>query len=1059
MRTNLPVTEHEIELRDDHLIVSRTDLKGRITYVNRDFLQVSGFSEVELLGEPHNILRHPEMPASAFKDLWQTVQQGRPWRGMVKNRSKNGDFYWVEATVTPIREKGEVVGYMSVRRKASREKIDNAVALYREVNAGRARLESKQGFFERLSVGGKVTLAAGLVITLVLGATSLVVGSRAHGLLESRSIQGLAEQMRLVRSNVENTANQLNREAKRLNDVFAAQFAEQWLVDSPPAGAQTVLKNGGKAINGQFAEVDKFTAASGAVATVFVRSGDDFYRISTSLKKEDGSRAVGTPLDRSHPGYARLLAGSGYVGKAVLFGRDSYTSYAPIKSADGQVIGATFIGLDFTEQLRLLKESLKAIRIGEGGYVYVVDAKAGPDYGKLLVHPAKEGSNLLAAKDASGREFIKELLDNKGGVVRYGWKNEELGQTAERAKVVVGEHFPEWNWVIAGGLDIDEIRQDIFSILPMFFMAGVVALLLLVVLVSQVVKRLIIGPLNQVGQVLNRVAEGDYTADSAIPLDRPDEIGKLAQVLTSMQIRMGFEVAETKRVAAETMRIKMALDGSSTPMTLSNEQNVLIYMNRSAEALWQKMEPEMRKRVPGFAVANMYSHSLVDFFDDESIKAAYRVELTAARTLDVVMCGRILLVTATPVRDAQGHYLGRASQWIDRTEEVGVENEVAEIVSGAARGDFSRRVAVDDKNGFFLRLASDLNRLMETSQQGLDDIALVLSAMAEGDLTKSIDADYEGTFGQLKEDTNQTVTRLREIIGQIRQSTDAINTAAKEIASGNQDLSSRTEEQASSLEETASSMEELTGTVRLNAENARQANELAGNAQLVAVRGGEVVGQVVQTMSAIHHASNKIFDIIGVIDGIAFQTNILALNAAVEAARAGEQGRGFAVVASEVRSLAQRSAAAAKEIKGLISDSVDKVEVGNRLVDQAGRTMEEVVASIGRVARIMTDISDASREQSVGIDQVGLAVTQMDEVTQQNAALVEEAAAAAESLEEQAHTLAQAVAVFKIAEQRRVSRLSAPRNHPVEEKSRLERPGRKTQANLPGSLDDEWEEF
>jgi methyl-accepting chemotaxis protein len=334
--------------------------------------------------------------------------------------------------------------------------------------------------------------------------------------------------------------------------------------------------------------------------------------------------------------------------------------------------------------------------------------------------------------------------------------------------------------------------------------------------------------------------------------------------------------------------------------------------------------------------------------------------------------------------------------------------------------------------------------------------------MAGGNLSQTISADYAGTFGQLKDDTNATVLRLQEIVSQIKDATDAINTAAKEIASGNQDLSSRTEEQASSLEETASSMEQLTGTVKQNADNARQANELAGTAQQVAVKGGEVVSQVVDTMSAIHHSSTKIADIIGVIDGIAFQTNILALNAAVEAARAGEQGRGFAVVATEVRNLAQRSAAAAKEIKGLISDSVEKVETGNRLVDQAGRTMEEVVSSIKRVAKIMADISDASREQSAGIEQVSLAVSQMDEVTQQNAALVEEAAAAAESLEEQAHNLAQAVSVFKLDEGRGAPRLAAPRSAPRSAAPQLQQSesmrSKKAPA-LPASLDDEWEEF
>jgi len=257
--------------------------------------------------------------------------------------------------------------------------------------------------------------------------------------------------------------------------------------------------------------------------------------------------------------------------------------------------------------------------------------------------------------------------------------------------------------------------------------------------------------------------------------------------------------------------------------------------------------------------------------------------------------------------------------------------------------------------------------------------------------------------------------QLSSIVRGIKSSSDTITGAASEIAAGNADLSSRTEQQASSLEETASSMEELTGTVKQNAENARQANQLAAGASSVAVKGGEVVSQVVSTMSSINESSRKIADIIGVIDGIAFQTNILALNAAVEAARAGEQGRGFAVVASEVRTLAQRSAAAAKEIKGLITDSVNKVGDGTRLVDQAGKTMQEIVESVKRVTDIMAEIAAASQEQTSGIEQVNQAIVQMDQATQQNAALVEQAAAAAESMQAQAQGLTKAVSIFKLS--------------------------------------------
>jgi len=305
---------------------------------------------------------------------------------------------------------------------------------------------------------------------------------------------------------------------------------------------------------------------------------------------------------------------------------------------------------------------------------------------------------------------------------------------------------------------------------------------------------------------------------------------------------------------------------------------------------------------------------------------------------------------------------------------------------------------------------------------------------------------------------------LVKVVAQVRMGTDTVATASTQIAAGNLDLSSRTEEQASSLEETASSMEELTSTVKQNAENARQANQLVVSTADVAAKGGAVVGQVVDTMASIKDSSRKIADIIGVIDGIAFQTNILALNAAVEAARAGEQGRGFAVVASEVRNLAQRSAGAAKEIKTLIEDSVGKVDAGSELVDEAGKTMDEIVTSVKRVTDIMSEIAAASQEQSAGIEQVNQAVTQMDEVTQQNAALVEEAAAAAESLQDQAAKLAEAVSVFKLESGAYSTRAELPILKDVVKP--LPKKVRATSARAPQPRKlaavgggDEWEEF
>ena len=335
-------------------------------------------------------------------------------------------------------------------------------------------------------------------------------------------------------------------------------------------------------------------------------------------------------------------------------------------------------------------------------------------------------------------------------------------------------------------------------------------------------------------------------------------------------------------------------------------------------------------------------------------------------------------------------------------------------LAAARDGDTAHRIDVTQMQGFQKQLAEGINGLVQLFGEVLDDAGRMMQGLARGDLRERMRGQYQGVYARLASDANSAAQAMAETIGGINAASRTIRQAAAEIAAGNADLSSRTEQQAASLEETAASMEELTSTVRGNAENARSANQLAIGAGDVAERGGSVVRRVVDTMGEINAQSRKIEDIIGVIDGIAFQTNILALNAAVEAARAGEQGRGFAVVASEVRSLAQRSAAAAKEIKQLISDTVERVGSGSQLVDSAGATMAEIVSAVKRVTDIMGEISAASAEQTAGIEQVSATVTAMDDATQQNAALVEEATAAARTLEEQANQLADAVARFKL---------------------------------------------
>jgi len=543
-------------------------------------------------------------------------------------------------------------------------------------------------------------------------------------------------------------------------------------------------------LNMNFKAVDLFTAQTGRVATIFVRQKDDFVRISTSLKKENGERAIGTSLDKNGAAYKNIIEGKSYVGNAVLFGRQFITQYDPVKSSDGKVIGILFVGSDFTESAKHIKEQIRPLKIGDTGYFYAINSKEGSDYGLLTLHPGKEGQNVLASKDADGHEFIKEMLEKKEGIISYPWINKELGETEVRKKMVAYKTNKNWNWLIAGGVYTDEFTRESKSFINMISGLTIIVLLIMGAALYYTMRRRLSQPLQEVSEAAMQLASGDLTV--SLKVTRVDEIGQLMQAI------------------------------------------------------------------------------------------------------------------------------------------------------------------------------------------------------------------------------NQIGRGLTSVVHQVRNNTAQIAQSSQEIATGNADLSARTESQASSLEQTAASMHELTGTVRQNSESAESANSLVVSTSEIAAKGGAVVTQVMTTMGSIQTSSRKIVDIISVIDGIAFQTNILALNAAVEAARAGEQGRGFAVVASEVRNLAQRSASAAKEIKLLIDDSVEKVDAGHRLVVETGKTMTEVVDAVNRVASIIGEISAASREQSSGIAQINQAVAQMDEMTQQNAALVEEAAAGAKDMEEQAKSLVQVVSKFKV---------------------------------------------
>ncbi|WP_445978984.1 methyl-accepting chemotaxis protein [Stenotrophomonas muris] len=618
-------------------------------------------------------------------------------------------------------------------------------------------------------------------------------------------------------------------------------------------------------------------------------------------------------------------------------------------------------------------QALEVMRAGNDTYYFNIY-----DTGyRLLMHPFRKDLVGKDMKDFRTDDGVRIYYDQVeaaragGGFVNYRWA--KPGSKGEVEKVAYAGLFAPWNWVVSSGVYMDDVQKQALVFTAIMAVSGGV-LVLIVLALSWVIGNRIAVPLKQATAVAEGIAGGKL--DSHIGPQPHDETGRLLEAMAGMQQQLHAVITGQREMARrhDGGELSYRIDASAFP----GEYGLMVQETNALVGGHVQTLHDVLDVVQQYAVGDL-SRDIARYPGE---KAAMTT------TVDTVKAN-----------------LGR------------INAEIKQLASAAAAGDFSLRGDAQRFDHDFRLMLENLNAMMAVSDDNLGKLSQLLSAIAEGDLTARMHGDYQGVFARMRDDANTTVAQLTQIVGQIQASASSITLAAGEIASGNSDLSRRTEQQAANLEETAASMEELTSTVRQNAEHARQANQLAIGAHGVASQGGDVVGQVVTTMSAIEASSKKIAEIISVIDGIAFQTNILALNAAVEAARAGEQGRGFAVVASEVRTLAQRSAAAAKEIKGLIDDSVGKVAEGSALVHKAGATMGEIVASVQRVTDIMAEISAASQEQSAGIEQVNQTVVQMDETTQQNAALVEEATAAARAMEDQAGQLADAVAIFRLDNQ------------------------------------------
>jgi len=1136
MRVNSPVTGKEVMMKDGEPIVSKTDLKGRITFVNKAFVDLSGFTEKELMGQAHNIVRHPDMPEEAFADLWKTLKEERPWTGYVKNRCKNGDHYWVKANAAPIFENGTVVGYMSVREKPSREAVAAHEAAYESIRKGQSNLVVVDGqglpnsplklAMRNITIRQKTLM--GMLIVLLFtallgwsGLSNLGAASRSSQAVYDehiRELETLKTVADLYAVNIVDTVHKARggslTPAAALGNIAEAKkgIAKAWQAysarpDHAPE-VRALIQSANLSMKTADAGIQKAedllkandaaglaTFANNALYPALDPVGNDVSKISELLLKSAKAATERVVADTSSAqttmmvmlGLA-ILAGmwvAGWIGGTIRTKVASIEGYfrqfaegrldvdIPITHHDEMtaLLNAAKtmqvkLGNDMAET-RIRAEEMTRIKIAldnvstgvmianaDRNIIYVNNSvqrilkEAESDLRKVLPtfnadnlvgqsidqfhknprHQADLLGNLRQAATAEltigarrmqviANPVIAENGDRLGSVAEWKDRTAELAATEREAKlaqenlrvrialdnvstgVMIADNERNIIYVNASVQRIlKAAEEDLRKVLPTFNADK---------LLGQSIDQFHKNPKHQ-ADMLAALAK-THVAELTIGSRRMQVVAN--PVIDRDGARLGA-VAEWKdrtaelaaaereaKLADENLRVRIALDNVSTGVMIANSQREIIYINNSVQQILKAAEADLRKVLPTFNADRLIGQSIDQFHKNPKHQADMLARLSTTHVAQLAIGERHMQVTANPVINAQGERLGAVAEWKDRTAEIQTEREVAMVVQAAAAGDFSTRIDVNGKDGFFRSLGEQINTLVNTADVGLNDVSRVLSGLAQGDLTERINGDYQGLFDQLKGDCNRSMEVLSKTIGEVRAAADALTGAAGQVSSTSQSLSQAASEQAASVEETSASMQVMSGSVRQNSDNAKITDGMATKAAEEASEGGQAVQQTV-------HAMKQIATKVSIIDDIAYQTNLLALNAAIEAARAGEHGKGFAVVAAEVRKLAERSQVAAQEIGQLATSSVDMAE-------RAGTLLTQMVPSIRKTSELVQEISAASEEQNEGINQMSSAMGQLSQSTQQNASASEELAATAEEMSGQAEQLQQLMSFFR----------------------------------------------